>query len=395
MSQAPAGRTPPKRRDWSWRSQAFRGLVYQALAIALIAAAVWWLASNTLENMRVRGIQSGFGFLLSPAGFDIGEYMIPYDALDPYWKAFLIGVLNTLRVAIIGIVLTTLLGTLIGIGRFSPNAIVRGVCYCYVELFRNVPVVLQLLMWYLLFTELLPDPQTPISAAGLFYLSKGGFAFPVPVWGLGQGLALGGAVVGIFGARYYRRKAIRRFELTGTPPRIFWPSLLLIVGCAFAGWLAGGAPTAWLIPTHADMVEGGGTVTPEFLAVLLGLTLYTAAFAAEVVRAGIASVPHGQSEASNSLGLARGHTMRLVILPQALRVIIPPLTSQYLNLTKNSSLAVAVGYPDLVSIGATSLNQTGRAIECIALVMACYLTLSLITSALMNFYNSRARLKER
>lgn len=395
MSTVAPGRTPPKRRDWSWRSQAFRGVVYQVVAIALIALAVWWLASNTLENMRVRGIQSGFGFLGSPAGFDIGETMFNYDALDPYWKAFAIGVLNTLRVAIIGIVLTTLLGTLLGIGRFSRNAIVRGVCYGYVELFRNVPILLQLLMWYLLFTEVLPDPQTPISLAGLFYLSKGGFAFPMPVWGLGQGLALIGAVIGIFGARYYSRKAIRKFELTGAPPHTFWPSLLLILGCAFAGWLAGGAPTAWNVPTHVDAVEGGGTATPEFMAVLLGLTLYTAAFVAEVVRAGIASVPHGQSEAAGSLGLSRGHTMRLVVLPQALRVIIPPMTNQYLNLTKNSSLAVAIGYPDVVSIANTALNQTGRAVECIAIIMLVYLTTSLSTSGFMNWYNKRSAIKER
>jgi general L-amino acid transport system permease protein len=395
MSTVAPGRTPPKRRDWSWRSQAFRGVVYQIVAIALIALAVWWLASNTLENMRVRGIQSGFGFLFGPAGFDIGEMVIRYDALDPYWKAFLVGLLNTLRVAIIGIVLTTVLGTLIGIGRFSRNAIVRSLCYGYVELFRNVPVLLQLLMWYLLFTELLPDPQDPVSAAGMFFLSKGGFAFPTPVWGWGQGLALIGAVIGLFGARYYRRKAMRRFEQTGVPPRLLTPTVALVLGCAFAGWIAGGAPTAWNMPKFDGLIEGGGTVTPEFLAVLIGLTLYTAAFVAEVVRAGIASVPHGQTEASSSLGLSRGQSMRLVILPQALRVIIPPMTNQYLNLTKNSSLAVAIGYPDVVSIANTALNQTGRAVECIAIIMLVYLTTSLTTSFFMNWYNKRAAIKER
>ena len=183
MSQAVPGRAPPKRRDWSWRSQAFRGLVYQIIAIALVALAVWFLAHNTLENMRVRGIQSGFGFLTQPAGFDIGEMLFEYDALDPYWRAFLVGIANTLRVAIIGVVLTTILGTLLGIGRFSRNALVRGLCYGYVELFRNIPVLLQLLMWYLVFTELLPDPFDPVSAFGLFFLSKGGFQYPIPVWG--------------------------------------------------------------------------------------------------------------------------------------------------------------------------------------------------------------------
>ena len=396
MSQAAPGRAPPKRREWSWRSQAFRGVVYQILAIAAIAAGIWFLAHNTTENMRVRGIQSGFGFLGSPAGFDIGEMIIPYDALDPYWKALLVGVLNTLRVAVIGVVLCTVVGTLLGIGRFSRNAIVRGLCYGYVELFRNIPVLLQLLMWYLLFTEVLPAPYEPLSVLDMFYLSKGGFAFPVPVWGKGQLLALVGAVLGIVVAAYYRRRAIRRFEQTGQVPRLFWPTLATIFVFAFAGWLIGGAPTAWTLPEQGEFsVTGGGTVTPEFMAVLLGLVLYTSAFVAEVVRAGIASVPHGQVEAASSIGLSRGQTMRMVVLPQALRVIIPPMTNQYLNLTKNSSLAVAIGYPDVVSIANTAINQTGRAVECIAIIMLVYLTTSLSTSAFMNWYNKRAAIKER
>ena len=244
MSQAQPGRSPPKRRDWSWRSQAFRGVVYQILAIAAIAGAVWFLAHNVMENMRVRGIQSGFDFLIGPAGFDIGEVLISYDALDPYWKAFLIGLLNTLRVAVVGIVLCTLLGAMLGIGRFSRNAIVRGLCYGYVELFRNIPVLLQLLMWYLLFTEVLPAPAEPMSVLGLFFLSKGGFAFPMPVWGTGQLLAVGGAVLGIIVAAYYRRRAMRRFEETGRVPRVFWPTVATICVFSFAGWLIGGAPNA-------------------------------------------------------------------------------------------------------------------------------------------------------
>jgi general L-amino acid transport system permease protein len=396
MSQAPSGRTPPKRREWSWRSQAFRSVVYQILAVAAIAAAIWFLAHNTMENMRVRGIQSGFDFLLSPAGFDIGEMLISYDALDPYWKAFLVGVVNTLRVAVIGIILCTVMGTMLGIGRFSRNAIVRGLCYGYVELFRNVPVLLQLIMWYLLFTEVLPAPSEPMSVFGLFYLSKGGFAFPVPVWGAGQLLALAGAVLGVAVSAYYRRRAMRLFESTGRVPRVFWPTVATIFVFAFAGWLIGGAPTALNVPEQGEFsVTGGGTVTPEFMAVLLGLVFYTSAFVAEVVRAGIASVPHGQLEAASSIGLSRGQSMRMVVLPQALRVIIPPMTNQYLNLTKNSSLAVAIGYPDVVSIANTAINQTGRAVECIAIIMLVYLTTSLSTSAFMNWYNKRAAIKER
>jgi general L-amino acid transport system permease protein len=331
--------SPPKKKSWNWRSQAFRGLVYQVLAVALIGLLVWFLASNTAHNMKVRGIQSGFDFLLEPAGFDIGESLLAFDSTQAYWRAFLTGLLNTLRVALIGMVLATVLGTLLGVGRFSHNALVRGLCSAYVELFRNIPVLLQLLMWYLLFTELLPATDAAWQV-GPVYLSKGGLNFPIPVWAAG-GLSIEFPVKGDFA------------------------------------------------------IENGGALTPEFLTVLLGLSIYTAAFIAEVVRAGIQSVPRGQAEAAAALGLSRGQTIRLVTMPQALRVIIPPMTNQYLNLTKNSSLAVAIGYPDVVSIANTALNQTGRAVECISIVMGIYLCTSLTTSLLMNWYNARAAIKER
>jgi general L-amino acid transport system permease protein len=387
---------PKKKRDWSLRSKAVRALLYQVLALGLIALAVWFLAHNTLENMRVRGIQSGFDFLKQPAGFDIGESLVPYDALNPYWQAFGVGVLNTLRVAIIGIVLTTVIGTLVGVGRFSPNAIVRGLCYGYVELFRNIPILLQLLVWYLLLTEWLPSPDEPLQAFGLFFLSKGGLSYPVPVWGTGQALAGAGALLGLAGAWAWARWSRQRFERTGQALPVFLPGLALVIVAALVGWLAGGAPTAWQVPKVGDAsVEGGSALTPEFLSVLFGLVFYTAAFVAEVVRAGIQSVPRGQTEASGALGLSRGQQMRLVVLPQALRVIIPPITNQYLNLTKNSSLAVAIGYPDVVSISNTAINQTGRAVECIAIIMLVYLATSLTTSGVMNWYNQRAAIKER
>jgi general L-amino acid transport system permease protein len=391
-----ADRAPPKRRDWSWRSQAFRGLVYQIVAVLAIGFGVWYLAQNTLANMEARGIQSGFGFLGGAAGFDIGESVVPYDALDPYWMAFLVGVLNTLRVAVVGIVLATLLGTLLGIGRFSHNAIVRGLCYAYVEVFRNVPVLLQLLMWYLVLTDALPPLFDAISIGGLFLLSNNGFVFPVPVWGLGQALAGIGALLGLTIAWFYRRWATRQFELTGQARSMVLVPVAIVMVAALLGWILGGAPTAWSTPEiDGFQTTGGATASPEFMAVLLGLVLYTSAFIAEVVRAGIASVSHGQVEAAASIGLSKTQSMRLVILPQALRVIIPPITSQYLNLTKNSSLAVAIGYPDVVSIANTALNQTGRAVECIAIIMAVYLTTSLSTSAFMNWYNKRSAIKER
>jgi len=391
-----AVRPPPRRRDWSWRSQAFRGLVYQVLAVVVIALGVWYLAQNTVANMRARGIQSGFSFLLQPAGFDIGEHLIPYDALDPFWKAFLVGILNTLRVAVLGIVLATALGTVLGVGRFSRNAIVRGLCYGYVELFRNVPVYLQLLMWYLLFTDILPPISEPLSVGRFFHLSKGGFAFPVPDWKLGQAFAAIGALAGIVLATIYRRWTLQQFAVTGRVRSLFWTPIAIVVGTAVLGWILGGAPTAVSVPVPGEFsTSGGASATPEFLALLLGLVLYTSAFIAEVVRSGISSVAHGQVEAASSLGLSSLQTMRLVTMPQALRVIIPPITSQYLNLTKNSSLAVAIGYPDVVSIANTSLSQTGRAVECIAIIMLVYLTTSLSTAALMNWYNRRSALKER
>ena len=387
---------PPKTRDWSLRSRAVRALIYQVVALGLIALGVWFLAHNTLVNMRVRGIQSGFDFLTGPAGFDIGELMIPYESVDPYWKAFLVGVLNTLRVAVIGIVLTTLLGTLVGIGRFSNNAIVRGLCYGYVELFRNIPVLLQLLVWYLVLTEWLPDPGEPMSLGGLVFLSKGGVSYPVPVWGMGHVDAFLGMVGGAVLSWLWARKARQLFEATGRVRPVWLPAMALLLAGALVGWLAGGAPSAWNIPVSGELaVDGGTSLTPEFISVLLGLTFYTASFVAEVVRAGIASVPRGQSEAADALGLSRGQQMRLVVLPQALRVIIPPMTNQYLNLTKNSSLAVAIGYPDVVSISNTAINQTGRAVECIAIIMLVYLTTSLTTSGIMNWYNTRSAIKER
>ena len=392
----PRAMPPARRSAFSWRSKQARGVIYQLLVLSVVAFLVWLLVSNTLANMKARGIQSGFDFLLQTAGFDIGEEITGYDSDQPYWRAFLAGVGNTLRVAIIGVVLTTILGALLGIGRFSRNALVRGICYGYVECFRNIPVLLQLLMWYLIFTEYLPSIDEALNVGAWLFLSKNGVSFPFPVWSLGYTLALAGLVAGAIAAFAYGRMARKAFDLTGRARPVLWVALVLLIGGALIGWLAGGAPWQWNIPVKTEVqVEGGGALSPEYMALLLGLVLYTSAFVAEVVRGGIASVAAGQHEASASLGLSQRLSMRLVILPQALRVIIPPMTNQFLNLTKNSSLAVAIGYPDVVSIANTSLNQTGRAVECIAIIMLVYLTLSLITSAFMNWFNARAAIKER
>ena len=306
----------------NWRSQRVRAWYYQIALIGVLIVLVAWLLHNTLGNMRMRGIQSGFDFLLDPAGFDIGESMFTFTSTQTYGAAFLVGLFNTLRVSCIAIVICTLWGTVLGIGRLSGNALARGLCYIYTELFRNIPLLLQLLMWYVVLVELMPDTETPLHFRDWVLLSKEGLALP------------------------------------------------------------------WLMPE-------GLTLTPEFLALTWGLTLYTSAFVAEVIRSGIQSVPLGQVEAALSIGLSPWQRLRLVVLPQALRLIVPPLTNQYLNAIKNSSLAVAIGYPDLVSISNTTLNQTGRAVECIAIVMAVYLTLSLLTASGMNYFNRRAALKER
>ncbi len=341
---ASAGRrrpAAPRGSAWSWSNPTTRARVWQALALGVLVGLLVVLVHNLRTNMAARGIQSGWGFLADTAGFDIGESLIAFESIDPYWKAFVVGVLNTLRVAVIGIVLVTLAGVALGVGRSARNTLVRGLCQVYVELFRNVPVLVQLLIWYVLLVEFLPDPAEPLHLGASVLLSKAGLVLP---------------------------------------------------------WLAHTAEAGWhlSLPVQGDFSpEGGVTLTPEFLALLLGLSCYTAAFVAEIVRGGIAAVPRGQVEAAQSIGLSRRQTMRLVVLPQALRVIVPPLTNQYLNLTKNSSLAVAIGYPDVVSIANTTLNQTGRAVECIALIMAVYLTTSLTTAALMHLYNRRVAIRER
>ena len=283
-------------------------------------------------------------FILQPAGFAIGETLIPFDSSESYLKAYLVGLGNTLRVALAGIVLATVLGTLVGIGRVSSNALARGLCYVYTELLRNVPILLQLLMWYVLLVEWMPDAEAPLQAWDSVFLSKGGLALPWLAWDEGA-----------------------------------WTSRLL-----------------WELPALVEgEVRGGLIISPEFLAVTLGLTLYTSAFVAEIVRSGILALHKGQSEAASALGLSRGQVMRLVLLPQALRVIVPPMTSQYLNITKNSSLAIAIGYPDLVASINVTINQTGQAIENILIIMAAYLSVSLSISLFMNWYNKRIALVER
>src|SRR5687768_2520054 len=264
MAHTSAPKRAPQRRSWSWRSQAFRGVVYQVVAVSVIALIAWFLTSNTLTNLRVRGIQSGFDFLTQQAGFGIGETVIEFDSSNPYWKAFLVGLTNTIRVAIIGILIATVMGTLIGIGRLSRNFLVRAVCTAYVELFRNIPVLLQLLMWYLLLNELLPPASEALNPAPGMYLSKGGFAFPLPVWSAGFEFIAAGGAGGVVLAWLYRRWARAQFALTARARPVFWPTLTIIVVGIAAGWFAAGTPTALDMPEKTEFnVTGGGAVTPE------------------------------------------------------------------------------------------------------------------------------------
>ncbi len=380
----------------SWSTRSGRARIYQVALLAALVVAGGWLWSNTRQNLEARQIRSGFSFLEEPAGFDIGEGAVPYTPSDSYVWAFAAGVANTLRVAIVGIALATVLGTLVGVGRLSRNVLVRGLCTVYVEVLRNVPLILQLFAWYTVTTELLPEAASPIELVPNVYLSKGGLQFPVPVWSRGWALAAVAAPLGIAAAWGLFRWARARRERTGHTPQVLWPALFVAAALPFAGWLAGGAPRALDVPeVTAFNVAGGIGVTPEFLALLIGLATFTAAYIAEIVRSGILAVPHGQTEAAAAVGLSRRQILRLIVLPQALRVIIPPLTSQFLNLTKNSSLAVAIGYPDLVSIANTAINQNGQALECIIIIMSVYLTINLLTALGMGYYNRRVALVER
>ena len=379
-----------------WRNQRFRLVLYQAAALLLVIAIGAYLVSNTLANLEERSIRTGFGFLSREAGFRIGESVIPYDASSSYGRAYVVGILNTLRVSVLGIVLATLIGVLVGMARLSRNWLVVRLASLYVEMVRNVPLLLQLFFWYTMITGLLPSVRQAVQLLPGVYLSKSGLMFPLPVPHPGHPYMAAALVVGCGLAWGYRGWAKRRQEATGQVPKLILPSLGLVLGLPLLVWLVSGAPTALDVPAFTRFTfRGGSSVTPEFLSLLAGLVLYTAAFIAENVRGGIQAVPHGQSEAAAALGLRRGTALRLVILPQALRIVIPPTTNQYLNLAKNSSLAVAIGYPDLVAVTNTSLNQNGQAIECIAIMMGVYLTISLSISVVMNVYDRTVALVER
>jgi general L-amino acid transport system permease protein len=381
----------------SLRDARFRALVFQLVALAAVIAAGVYLVSNTATNLEARNIASGFGFLQREAGFAIGETtLIQYSPADTYLRALAVGLANTFRVALLGIVLATIVGTLVGLARLSTNWLVSRLATLYVEVLRNVPLLVQLFFWYAIISENLPSPRAALNPLPGVFLSNRGIALPTLVYEIAHAWVLGAFLVGVLLAWRVSVWARRRQARTGAQFRAFWTGLGLVLGLPLLAFLLAGAPAQLELPALAGFnFSGGATLTPEFAALLAGLTIYTAAFIAEIVRAGVLAVQRGQFEAADALGLRRGLAMRLVVLPQALRVIVPPLTSQYLNLTKNSSLAVAIGYPDIVSIANTAINQTGQAIEGIAIIMAVYLTISLSISAFMNWYNKRIALVER
>jgi general L-amino acid transport system permease protein len=374
-----------------------RAVFYQ---LVLLAALLWLgveIALNAKANLDAQKITSGFGFLDNTAGFGINQSLIPYSESDTYARVFFVGLLNTLLVAAIGIVLATILGFLVGLGRLSPNWLVARLAGGYVELIRNLPLLFQLLFWYLAVLGTLPGPRQSISLFGEIFLNNRGMIVPAPVAGEGTGAVIAVFALSVIATVALRVWAKRRQMRTGQQFPLFWVGLALVVGPPLVALVTMGFPIRFEIPELRGFnFVGGVRLLPEFTALLVALTTYTAAFIAEVVRAGVLAVPRGQTEAAFALGLRRGLTLRLIVVPQALRVIVPPLTNQYLNLTKNSSLAVAVGYPDLFAVFAgTALHQTGQAIEIIAITMAVYLAISLITSALMNWYNARIQVAER
>jgi general L-amino acid transport system permease protein len=373
-----------------------RNVAYQLLLCGVIAVLVYGAVANAIENLRRAKIASGFGFWNYPAGFDISQSLIDYSSTSTYGRAFWVGLCNTLLVAGLGIVFATIVGFVVGIARLSKNWLLARLASGYVELIRNLPVLLQLLFWYNAVLKALPEMRDSLVIPGAFLNNRGLF-IPQPIFHQGFGAVLAALLVGIAGSIAFRIWARKRQERTGERAPVLWVALGLIVGLPLVVFVLAGSPIELSYPEKGRFsINGGIEVLPELVALLFGLVIYTGAFIAEVVRAGILSVSHGQTEAAYSLGLRPGPTLRLVVLPQAMRVIIPPLTSQYLNLTKNSSLAVFVGYPDLVLVFAgTVLNQTGQAVEVIAITMLVYLTISLVTSLFMNWFNRRMALVER
>ncbi|WP_407944963.1 amino acid ABC transporter permease [Ostreibacterium oceani] len=385
----------------AWNNPKYRSLFFQLLLTTIVVVAGWTLFSNTVQNLESRGISSGFDFLKRAAGFEIDFKLISYTSTDSNGRVFFVGLLNTLLVSVLGIIAATIIGVVMGVSRLSKNWVIRKIATVYVELFRNTPLLLQIFFWYFAVLSALPSAREVMAGPGFLggnaFLSNRGLTMPKPVFESGAWLITAGLIAGIVGAIAFYRYAKKKQFATGEQLPVFWVNTAMLLGLPLLGAMLAGMPISFDHPEAGRFnFSGGMTIPPEFLALWFSLSIYTGAFIAENVRAGIMSVSHGQTEAAFSLGIKPSYTLRLVIIPQALRVIIPPLASQYLNLAKNSSLAAAIAYPELVSVfSGTVLNNTGQAIECVALTMLAYLTISLSIAAFMNWYNKRVALVER
>ncbi|ARS65973.1 amino acid ABC transporter permease (plasmid) [Sinorhizobium meliloti RU11/001] len=373
-----------------------RGIFYQAITVIILAALIYWIVDNAVDNLRRANIASGYDFVRSRAGFDVGQSPISFTSDSTYGRALLVGFINTLLVAITGIITATIIGFIVGIGRLSHNWIIAKLSLAYVEVFRNIPPLLVIFFWYSGVLSILPQARDALALPFDIFLSNRGVAFPRPVAGEGAEYTLLAFIIAIAASVFFTRYARQRQLATGERLPVLWTVLGLIIGLPLVTFLVTGAPIGFDVPVAGKFnLTGGSVVGPEFMSLFLALSFYTAAFIAEIVRAGIRGVSKGQTEAAHALGIRPSLTTRLVVVPQAMRIIIPPLTSQYLNLTKNSSLAVAIGYADLVAVGGTILNQTGQSIEIVSIWLIVYLSLSLATSLFMNWYNARMALVER
>ncbi|MFD1704131.1 amino acid ABC transporter permease [Methylopila henanensis] len=395
--EGPAPAEPARSRSSILNDARFRGLVAQAVVAAIVVFAIGMMVWNAQTNLANQRIASGFGFLNQTAGFGINQTMVEYNETSTYGRALLVAIINTLLVAGVGIFFATIFGFLVGVGRLSKNWMVRQVCTAYVEVTRNLPLLFHILFWYLAVLAAMPAARNSYSLFGEIYINNRGIYIPRFVFGEGSGVGLIAFAVAIVGVVVLKKWATARRNATGQQFPVFWTSVGLLIGLPLVALLAVGFPVTIDHPVLKGFnFNGGSRLLPEFAALVIALSIYTGGFIAEIVRAGIKAVNYGQSEAAASLGLKPGLATRLVVIPQALRVMIPPLTSQYLNLTKNSSLAAFVGYPELVQVFAgTTLNQTGQAIEIIAITMGIYLVISLVTSGFMNWYNKRVALIER
>ncbi|MEZ8029033.1 amino acid ABC transporter permease [Enterovibrio norvegicus] len=387
----------PEKKQNIFYNPTFRSVVFQFVAIVALVFFVFTIVDNALTNLDARGIATGFGFLSQEAGFGIGLTLIEYDETYSYGRTFFVGLLNTALVSVLGILLATVLGFLIGIARLSNNWLLSRFAAVYIETFRNIPLLLQIFFWYFAVLQALPSPKESLSIGESLFLNVRGLYFTRPVFEEGSTIIFVALIAALVFSFVFSRWAKRKQETTGVQTPVLSISLAAIVGLPLIAFFVSGMPVSLEYPVLKGFnFRGGFSIIPELAALMLALAIYTASFIAEIVRSGINAVSHGQTEAAMALGLPRNRTLRLVVIPQAMRIIIPPLTSQYLNLTKNSSLAMAIGYPDLVSVFAgTTLNQTGQAIEIIAMTMGVYLTLSLLTSMLMNIYNAKVALVER